>query len=105
MKSNAFFSLLVTFFYSSTAFAATDYNRQVERIGVQGSTAYFSVKEALSNNCKFDVVYVSLTNEFGKASFASLLAAQLPGKKISRLEYSQPSPGDTCTLTLLETTN
>lgn len=94
---------LLTLASSNIAFAAVEFDKNVDRLGIQGSTAYFSVKETFSTNCKFDVVYVSLLNEFGKSAYASLLSAQTSGRKISRMEYSQNTPGDICTLNLLET--
>lgn len=101
MKSKAMLALLLATAYSASALA-TDYDKYVDRLGIQGNSGYFSVKDTLSLSCKFDVVYVDLTNDFGKAAYASLLAAQTSGKKLSRLDYSQTVPGEMCMLTLLE---
>ena len=106
MKLQATLCLSLIAFYCAPAAAVTETDKLVDRLGVQGvqggATAYFSVKEALSTTCKFDIVYFNLGDEFGKAAYASLLAAQTAGKKLSRIEYSQSAPGEACTLSLVE---
>ncbi|KMM77609.1 hypothetical protein ACP93_00225 [Xanthomonas sp. NCPPB 1128] len=89
-------------FYCAPAAAVTETDKLVDRIGVQGSTVYFSLKDALSVSCKFDIIYFSLSDDFGKAAYANILAAQTAGKKLSRLEYAQSAPGEVCTLSLVE---
>ena len=106
MKLQAKLCLALIAFYCTPAAAVSETGKLVDRLGVQGvqggATAYFSVKEALSTTCKFDIVYFNLGDEFGKAAYASLLAAQTSGKTLSRFDYTQSAPGETCTLSLVE---
>lgn len=103
MKLPAALCLSLIAFYCAPAAAVTETDKAVDRLGVQGGgTAYFSVKDAFSASCKFDIVYFTLNDEFGKAAYASLLAAQTAGKKLSRFDYTQSAPGETCTLSLVE---
>ncbi|WP_232757324.1 hypothetical protein [Xanthomonas sp. SHU 199] len=106
MKLKATLCLSLIALYCAPAAAVTETDKSVDRLGVQGvqggTTAYFSVKDALSTTCKFDIVYFNLGDEFGKAAYANLLAAQTSGKKLSRFEYWQSAPGETCTLSLVE---
>ncbi|MET0550732.1 MAG: hypothetical protein ABW002_15835 [Xanthomonas sp.] len=106
MKLQAALCLSLIAFYCAPAAAVTETDKQVDRLGVQGGgTAYFSIKDAFSTNCKFDIVYFNLSDEFGKSAYASLLAAQTAGKKLSRFDYSQSAPGETCNLSLVESRN
>ncbi|MCW0403606.1 hypothetical protein NG831_13380 [Xanthomonas sacchari] len=102
MKLQATLCLSLIALYCAPAAAVTETDKSVDRLGVQGGTAYFSIKDPFSTNCKFDVVYFSIGDDFGKAAYASLLAAQTSGKKLSRFDYAQSAPGETCTLSLVE---
>lgn len=105
MKLKAGIGFLLIALCCPPAAAVTETDKFVDRVGVQSNTVYFSVKDALSVKCKFDIVYLSLGDDFGKAAYANILAAQSSGKKLSRFEYSQSAPGETCTLSLVETRN
>lgn len=80
----------------------TDYNRTIGHLGVQGSNAYFDVKEGFTLNCEWGMVYMDITTDPGKAAYAELLAAKLAGKQLSRVAYTQASSGGMCTLALVE---
>ncbi|MBB5884553.1 MULTISPECIES: hypothetical protein [unclassified Xanthomonas] len=56
MKLHAALCLSLIAFYCAPAAAVTETDKLVDRIGVQGSTVYFSLKDALSVSCKFDIV-------------------------------------------------
>ncbi|WP_369933118.1 hypothetical protein [Xanthomonas tesorieronis] len=105
MKLQATLCLSLLAFYCAPAAAVTETDKLVDRVGVQSSTVYFSIKDNLSVNCRFDIVYFSLSDDFGKAAYANILAAQTAGKKLSRFEYWQSAPGETCTLSLVESRN
>ncbi len=64
--------------------------------------AYFDVKDGLSTNCKFGIVYFDLNNDFGRAAYANILASQTGGRKLSRFDYSQSTSDQTCVLSLVE---
>ena len=82
-----------------------DDNRTVDHLGVQVTNAYFSVVEGFSVNCQYGNVYFAITSDGGKVSYANILAAKLSGRKLTRLQYSQPSSGGLCTLSLVEFEN
>ncbi|WP_369975712.1 hypothetical protein [Xanthomonas bundabergensis] len=105
MISKAGIVALLIALYCSPAAAVTETDKLVDRLGVQSNTAYFSVKDNLSVKCKFDIVYLNLGDDFGKAAYANILAAQSAGRTLSRFEYYQAAPGETCTLSLVETRN
>lgn len=80
--------------------AGSDGNKTINNLGIQASTSYyFSVKEGLSTNCLFGVIYVPI-NEFGKGAYSLLLLAKASDKKIG-FDYSQ-DPGGACFLNKLD---
>ena len=79
----------------------SDTNRTISRLGVQGSNAYFGVKEGFSVACRWGNVYVDITTDFGKAAYANLLAAKASGRVLSRVDYNQTVSAD-CTLAIVE---
>lgn len=98
-------ALLLTLI-STSAFAITDdYNKTVDRLGTQGAStgaAYFSVKEGLSLDCPYGVVYVDITTYFGRTAFASLLAAKSSGRPLSWIQYPPTGVGGVCMLAVVE---
>lgn len=80
--------------------AGSDGNKTINNLGIQASTSYyFSVKEGLSTNCLFGVIYVPI-NEFGKGAYSLLLLAKASDRKIG-FDYSQ-DPGGACFLNKLD---
>ncbi len=100
------FALVVSFSASSVfALDATDNNKTITKIGVQGNIAYISVTPAitLSGGCLFNILYVGdITTASGKAFYATLLTAYSQGKPLSRVDYSNGGTGQQCFVTLLE---
>lgn len=104
VKARFIVSLLVLF--STPVLAVEDYNRTIDRLGAQaggasGHVAYISVVEGWSGGCAFGVVYLDLNTIWGRAAYASALAAKHAGKRLSRVNYAVGS-GFTCTATLIE---
>lgn len=65
-------------------------------------TAYFSIVEPLSQPCYANVIWIALDAAgAGKVAYATVLAAQLTGKKLGYLEYSMDA-GGVCTLLQVE---
>lgn len=89
---------------SSSALAQNhvDTNKTINRVGVQFNSVYFGVTEGFGTDCLFENVYVDGATEQGKLSYSLLLTAQASGKKLSRIDYHQPAPGEACTLHLVE---
>jgi hypothetical protein len=85
----------------SSALAMTDTARFVDRLGVQGAQAYFSVSPALSVGCLFGDIYFDISTEAGQSTFAQLQAAKIFSIQLSRIDYTQITNG-TCTLDLAE---
>ncbi|MET3650315.1 hypothetical protein [Dyella japonica] len=91
------------FAFSTMAIAADDTNKTLQSTAVQYGTGYFKVVEPLSVNCLYGVIYVNnLSNDAGQRSmFATVLAAQASGLKISRVSYDVDTAGR-CTANLVE---
>jgi hypothetical protein len=93
---------------STGAFATTDWNKTVDRLGTQlatngtGSWAYFNLKEGFSVNCPGGFAYVDITTDFGRAAFASLLAARSSGRLLSRIDYGPTGTGGNCIVSIVE---
>ena len=87
---------------SASSFATTENLKSVDRLGVQGDNAYFTVKEGFSQNCKWGNIYLNISTHFGKAAYANILSAKASGKKLSRIDYSQSADGEQCNLSLVE---
>lgn len=78
-------------------------NKVIDRLGVQiNGHAYFSVDGGFALNCEWGNVYVDVTSVSGRAAYAELLVAKAAGKQLSRIDYTQASPGNMCTLSLVE---
>jgi hypothetical protein len=88
---------------SHAQFAFSEYNKTVARLGAQGSIYYVGFVEPLGQNCQWGNVYVAADR---KGLYAQLLAAKLAGKRISRIDYSQPNGNGTqCNADLVELTD
>lgn len=91
------------FAVSTLATAADDSNKTLQNTGVQSGTGYFKLVEPTSVNCLYGVIYVTnLSNDAGQRSmFATVLAAQASGLKISHVSYDVDTAGR-CTANLVE---
>ena len=89
MKRFIIFYLLI----ANPAYALTQQNLSVDKLGVQGSAIYFSVSSSLVTDCQWGNIYFSNESDFGKAAYANLLAAKSANKKLSRIDYSQAVAG------------
>jgi len=80
-----------------------EYQKTIRQLGAQADYFYVSFNEPFTFNCAYGVAYISANR---KGLYAQLLAAKLSGKRISRLNYSQPNgPGTTCNVELVEITD
>ncbi len=87
---------------STKAFAVTEFNKTLARIGNQaGNLAYLYVSPAPAQNCKFGVLYLNTSTTFGKTSYATLLAAKIENRQISRVDYTKQADAR-CFITLIE---
>lgn len=94
-----FLALSGRWVYGQTTYF-TDTLKSIVRIGVQGQMSYVSFAEPLRQKCLYDIVYIAPDR---KAMYTQLLAAKLAGKRLSRLDYSQPSgSGTVCHAELVE---
>lgn len=76
--------------------AETQYGLTLDGVGVSisNNTAHFWVKESLTLQCKWNVVYIKLASEAGKAAYSTILAAKASGKQVRRVVYSQNDAND-----------
>ena len=94
--------LVVSGVTSAASFSVTD--KTVDKLGVQSTQFYFSVKEGLGpgSTCSYSVIIMDVANTYAKSSYANVLAAKTTGRKLTRIDFSQVSPGAACTLDLVE---
>lgn len=85
-----------------SAVAGDDYGKTVGRIGVQGNTAYFSLKEGLNTNCRYGIVYIDITTDFGRLAYANILSSKATSSKLSWVGYTQTTSGGQCILSTAE---
>ena len=87
------------------AFAVTQSNMTINMLGVNTATsgkAYVGFVEPLSITCSYDLVYISLSTDGGKAAYATLLSAKMSDKKISRIDYAiDPANGVACLASII----
>jgi hypothetical protein len=72
-----------------------------QNIGTQNQIIYYMYfVEPLTQNCQNGIIYVPSER---KALYATALSAKLSGRKLSRVDYSQPAgTGTFCNLELIE---
>lgn len=100
-RNNKYLCTLCVALVSQNALAFTESDQTVKRIGVQGSSFYFSTNEGIESSCNHGVIYFDNSSDFGKGAYATLLAAKSSGRKIYRLVYNQDA-SNKCTLSLVE---
>ncbi|TCV94561.1 hypothetical protein EC912_10344 [Luteibacter rhizovicinus] len=84
----------LTAFVSMQSTATDDYNRTINAVGVQSTSAYVQFKEGFSGSCAFSSIYPgSLETQATKAMLATLLSARSPGGKVSHIAYTTGSDG------------
>jgi len=85
-------------FAQSTYF--TEVNKSVARLGAQNVGFYASFVEPFGQSCQWGNIYITPDR---KGIYAQLLTAKLTGRRISRVDYSQPGGNGTqCNAELVE---
>jgi hypothetical protein len=100
MRLSIFSFAAIVLLISNSVSAADDFNRTIDRIGIQFNSPYVVFKESLSASCGF-VNLGSLNDAQTKAMYAGLLSARSTDNKVYHIGYTQNSDG-TCTATSLE---
>lgn len=78
----------------------SEYNKTIARLGAQETFYYAAFNEPFGQNCQWGNVYVLADR---KGLYAQLLVAKVTGKRVSRLDYSQPGgSGTQCYVELVE---
>ena len=94
---------VLTLAIAQTAHSFEEFAVTVDRVGIDGGTLYFGIKESLSGGCQYDIIYVNLGTALGKHAHATLLMAKLVGRKLSRIAYVfDTAPSTQCILQLIE---
>jgi hypothetical protein len=96
-----YIAILLLSTLAGNANAIQDVNKSIGRLGVQGNTAYFTLKEGFSTNCLYGVIYMNITTDFGKLAYANILSAKAAGTKLSWITYDQTAGGQ-CLLSTVE---
>lgn len=90
--------LIATAYGQSTYFI--EYSKTVAKVGAEGNFYYATFAESVGQNCQYGVLFIASDR---KGLYTQLLAAKLSGKRISRLDYSQPDGnGKDCKIELVE---
>lgn len=77
-----------------------EYTKTVAVLGAQNTSFYVRFNESVGQSCLNGVVYIAPEK---KGLYTQLLAAKLTGKRLSRVDYSQPSGNGTfCNVELVE---
>jgi hypothetical protein len=72
--------------------------RTVKRVFAEGATTGgFYTNEGLTQ-CLYQIMYIKLDTDAGKAHFSMLLSAKAAGQKIVRLDYTVSSSNGQCDL-------
>jgi propanediol dehydratase small subunit len=85
------------------AFADTETNKTIDRIGVSGNLAYFTTIEGLAVPCASAAMQIDLGTPAGRALYATVLTAKATNRKLSRIDFSVDAGTGACIVTLAET--
>lgn len=96
-------AVAIAFAFTTPAFANDDFDRTIDRIGIQFNSAFVVFKEGLSAPCGA-VNTGSLSDSQGKAMYATLLTAKASGGKVFHIGYAVNADGS-CSATSLELAN
>lgn len=92
---------IIGLFGPTAAFGATQANLSISALGVQFNNGYVTFVQALGTPCSFNVMFIDLLTEGGKARYATLLSAKAARLPIVRIDYTKDASG-TCFLELVE---
>jgi hypothetical protein len=85
------------------AFADTETNKTIDRIGVSGNLAYFTTVEGFAAPCASAAMQIDLGTPAGRALYATVLTAKATNRKLSRIDFSVDAGSGACIVTLAET--
>lgn len=95
MKRVIFLALFVVMMTSSMVFAAqveeANITKTIGTVGTHSNIAYFNFVEGLKATTLYNVVYIDMNTEWGKAAFQIVMEAKKSGKKIGRIIYNTDS--------------
>lgn len=87
--------------FSNAASSAELNGKHVNGVGshTNSSTAYFGLAEGLPD-CLYEIVYIDLSTNGGRAAFATVLSARGSGEPLTKIGYTKQTNG-TCTLDIV----
>jgi hypothetical protein len=88
---------------SVAAWADTETNKTIDRVGVSGNLAYFTAVEGFAAACDSEAMQVDLGTPAGRALYATVLTAKATNRKLSRIDFSVDAATGACVVTLAET--
>lgn len=86
-------ALLVAFALPQAAKATEEYGKAIAFVGASASASYFTLAVPPAGACLFDIIYIDVTTEGGKAQSAIVLTAYSLGKPLSRVVYLKNADG------------
>jgi hypothetical protein len=95
--------MAATLVASTHAFAETETNKTIDRVGVSGNLAYFTAVEGFAAACNAGAMQVDLGTPAGRALYAMVLTAKATNRKLSRIDFSVDAATGACVVTLAET--
>lgn len=100
IAASTILSLVAVMPASGQATYFSEATKTIAKLGAQGTSFYVYFAEAMGQSCQNGVLYISPDK---KGLYTQLLAAKLTGKRISRIDYSQPGGNGTfCNVELVE---
>jgi hypothetical protein len=84
-----------------SVYAASDTNRTLTSVGVQGTFAYLTVTPAFSLSCLYGVAYVDLSTSYGKYLYAQIISAYSAGLPTKRIDYTNAGDNTRCNISLV----
>ena len=103
IKTVYFFLICVGVIAHAQSTYFSESNKTILRLGAQGTYFYVSFNEAMLTNCLWGNLYIAAEQ---KGLYTQLLAAKLTGRRLSRVDYSQPGGNGTqCNVAIVEITD
>ena len=93
-------AILSTVLLSMPASAITENGKTISHVGAQSGQAYVMFTAPPSGSCNFNVIYLDVSTDAGRAYYTILLTAYLQNKTLSRVDYHTSSGN--CYIDLVE---
>lgn len=94
--------LLAGLLVAGNGLAATESNKKIDTLGVNGNKGYITLEGGLSSECKNNKLYVDLKTQPGRITYSTLLATKLANGRFSVIKHSIDEESDRCMIKKVE---